>query len=380
MTQTDRAARFRRHGKGLFVAYLVALLVVLELALRLVAGTGLLRYRTFAVSSAASYIGYVHPEFGLWHHADARHRHRSLCFDVTVRSNSYGARDRERTRETASIRRFVVLGDSFVEGFGSERDKRWTDLAEEVSGIEFLNFGVNEGYPIHSVLVYEHLASSFEHSEVIALLSPENDWMNSDPDRNEPGLFLPYLIEDDTGTWDVWFPVSFEDRQSKKVPMSRGRVIRNRLCNGIYALNILCQVALAPPKLQDPGGAVDRGGPVFYDDYTDRDADILLESYRRLLRITGERPVTVFVLPSRADFEGYLEGRNQFRVIRLLEQLAAQEQHFVVVDLLPGMVGFAKDQGVDHEAFFLPCDIHWSPLGNRAVAEVVTRTMMAEQR
>ena len=49
---------------------------------------------------------------------------------MTYNSNSYGMRDIEREKE-GSGRRFVVIGDSFVEGFGVSSDNRFTNKLEE---------------------------------------------------------------------------------------------------------------------------------------------------------------------------------------------------------------------------------------------------------
>jgi hypothetical protein len=67
---------------------------------------------------------------------------RTTCtyFDVVRRSNSYGARDIERSPRSTTPRA-VVLGDSFVEGIGVELGERVTDLLEKGSGAEYLNFG-----------------------------------------------------------------------------------------------------------------------------------------------------------------------------------------------------------------------------------------------
>lgn len=54
----------------------------------------------------------------MWKHPRATFRHANACFDVTYTSNSFGARDLERSFESPASRRVIVLGDSFIEGWG----------------------------------------------------------------------------------------------------------------------------------------------------------------------------------------------------------------------------------------------------------------------
>src|SRR5262245_54115015 len=83
----------------------------------------------------------MNPAFGVWHEPNRTYRHRSNCFDVRYRANAYGARDPERTVQSERPR-VVVLGDSFVEGFGVNESERMTTLLERDTGIEHLNFGI----------------------------------------------------------------------------------------------------------------------------------------------------------------------------------------------------------------------------------------------
>ena len=60
---------------------------------------------------------------------------------MEYQANSLGMRDRERTRENTSGKpRAVVMGDSFVEGWGNEIGDRLTDHLETDFDREFLNF------------------------------------------------------------------------------------------------------------------------------------------------------------------------------------------------------------------------------------------------
>ena len=127
----------------------------------------------------AYYWADIHRSFGTWHRPGSRYRHQSACFDVAYTANSYGARDKERDLKTHAPR-FIVLGDSFVEGYGLERGHRLSDRLEARSGIAHLNFGVGGDVgPIQYYLIYETLARRFSHEGVLVGVFPANDFKDA---------------------------------------------------------------------------------------------------------------------------------------------------------------------------------------------------------
>ena len=92
--------------------------------------------------------------WGTWHRPNTATVHITGCFMAHYRSNSYGARDRERSRERSGPR-YVVLGDSFVEGWGVEEDQRLTNILERRTGREFLNFGASGDFATANVIAHE---------------------------------------------------------------------------------------------------------------------------------------------------------------------------------------------------------------------------------
>jgi hypothetical protein len=147
-------------------------------------------------------------DWGAWHKPSSTASHVANCFSVSYRSNSYGARDRERSR-TATAPRAVVLGDSFVEGFAVDEDRRLSNLLEQALGFEMLNFGMTHFGPLQYQLLYEKLALGFDHDVVIVGLLPDNDFTGNDPDFNRrfddfARRYRPYYSKDGT----VFYPRS----------------------------------------------------------------------------------------------------------------------------------------------------------------------------
>ena len=143
--------------------------------------------------------GDINPVFGIWHYPDGVFYHQGACFDVTYHTNSYGARDVERSLH-ASQPRTVMLGDSFVEGLDSSDRQRLTSLLEQQTGREHLNFGTSGGFsPLQYALLYRSLASRFDHNLVVVGVFPDNDFHEMDAawlEKNYAGEYRPYYAPD----------------------------------------------------------------------------------------------------------------------------------------------------------------------------------------
>src|SRR5690348_17331619 len=107
--------------------------------------------------------------WGSWHKPLATDRHQSTCFDTRYASNAIGARDTafEHSKPDGQ-RRYVLIGDSFAEGYDVHfKDITQTQL-ETLAGADIYNFD-SDGYfdPVQYYLVYKELAKQFEHDGVI---------------------------------------------------------------------------------------------------------------------------------------------------------------------------------------------------------------------
>ena len=143
--------------------------------------------------------GTYNPVFGMWHPPNGHFIHQEGCFSFEYSTNSYGARDVERTLHSDRPRT-VVLGDSFMEGFGLPVNERLSNVLEARTGREHLNFGTGGGFsPLQYALTYESLASKFDHNVVLVGVLPDNDFHEMDGpwmDDHYPGRYFPYYRND----------------------------------------------------------------------------------------------------------------------------------------------------------------------------------------
>ena len=331
-------------------------------------GVGLLTYVPFRVTPESTFWADLDPAFGTWHFPNARFRHRSSCFDNVYESNSYGARDVERTRDSLAARPVIVLGDSFAEGYGVARNERVTELLEASTGIEHLNFGTAGSFgSVQEWMQYRSLAKQFAHSDVAILILPDNDFSDNDPRGKSPRRYRPYLVPAEQGL-QLHYTVSFEDRD--RDTLGPKKILKNRLNNASYLFNVVRHISRGwKQQLRGSREATDR---VSYDDYSEQDLQILLESYRRILVEMGaERRLWLYTVPRHREFTQSQSKGDVFRLPRDLESFANSDPRVFYHDLLPEMLAISEREQIPWTSLFLPCDGHWSPRGHSVAAQII---------
>jgi hypothetical protein len=283
---------------------------------------------------------------------------------VTYHTNSYGARDRERSRKSEATRRVVVLGDSYVEGLDVAEDARMTNLLESATGIEHLNFGTGGVFgTVQELVLYRTFASSFDHSDVMLFTLPLNDFHDNDPRWSPAKRFRPYLRKGVKG-YELYYTVNFADRE-QPVLSTYARVL-NLASNNVALINVARHLRLR-------GFAHGVNSAASYDLYDNDDLDVIAESYRQLAASSNGRRVFVFLIPFITDLQKYDRMGYHFPLVDALKNRIRAVPNIGVVDLLPDFAAVAAQHRTSFRQFFLPCDWHWSPLGNAVAAEAVRR-------
>jgi hypothetical protein len=344
-----RASAARRLGRWAGVLALAAVVAAGTLELGAFA---LVRSGTLAVPpphhGETGFWWHQHPRFGAWHHPDMEGPHTGACYDVRYRTNSVGARDRERPRR-ADGPRVVVLGDSFLEGYGLPERSRLSNQLEARTGIPHLNFAMASFGLYQQLLVYRELARDFDHTAVIASFLPVNDFADIDLElaRQMPGAeyaYRPYLVRGPEG----WTRI--DHRESP---------VRRLLRLHSHAWNAIHWTWLAGRE-----SALADHGSWFYR-YPERDLALAVHLMEELASAAGGRPVVLLLIPALEDLERF----DRSGAAPLSARLAgpARRAGVTLVDLLAPMAERTRDR----TAYFLPCDFHWSHFGNRVAADLV---------
>ena len=144
------------------------------------------------------------PLVGISHIEGRAGRWVSPEFDVQVRINTHGFRDRERTREKpAGARRVVVLGDSITEAFQVPYDETFTARLERAldtgrEKVEVLNLGLSATGPAQAYLLYRAHGRTYGPDLVVLSLFMGNDVRNSIAEL-EGKPYLRYPVADTAG-------------------------------------------------------------------------------------------------------------------------------------------------------------------------------------
>jgi len=365
--------RFEAHPWRARLLVLCLCLLFLECVARGLVFAGLLSYRLYPTTAGApGFWGYIDPVVGIWRHPNAAHRHDEACIHVEYRTNSAGARDRERRLTSGAKRRVAVLGDSFVEGYGIEDRARFTDLLEARTRIEFLNFGSSGGFgTIQEWLVYATRARQYEHSDVVLFINPANDFKDNDPEEFEANVYRPFLRRRDSG-YEVYYPVAWDKRET--AARSRGTVLRNVALNNIYLWNVLRNGAQAlRERTREQRLAFKEA---HYDHFRPADLKVLLHALDEFVRAAGARSVWLLTIPSASDFHVARRDGAEFDLPAALRRFDARYPNVRYLDLLPEFLRDAGARGLVFEDYLLPCDNHWSARGHALVAATLERWML----
>ena len=341
-----------------------AILVSKAYGLPLTAGQSL----TSALSSTTFWSG-THTTFGEWHPANRVLQHRSACFDVRYETNSYGARDRDRSRD-ASAPRVLVMGDSFMEGWGVDTSDRLSDRLEAETGLEHLNFASSgELGSTTELLIYRDLASQFDHDGVILAVLPENDFEDNDLEFGQifhEDRYRPYFVPDSAGYHLVFHNESVRDHPRLYRSLRYAKAFARNVSFTYRLTSYLRAVDVYESNRLESGVA---SGPLSrYYDFPDDAWALMSFGIRELARQAAPRPLLILSLPTRQDIERFRIGPPP----PLPDSLAAlaSEVGASYIDLLPPFV----DAGLPHEDLFLWCDGHWTAQGHALAASLVAES------
>jgi len=299
----------------------------------------------------------INPTFGVWHRANGHYFHKGGCYNVEYTTNSYGARDVERSVHS-SRSRTIVLGDSFVEGMGLPTEDRLSNILEKDTGREHLNFGTGGDFgPLQYSLLYKTMAAEFDHDLVIVGVLPDNDFHDMSlaywKAHGKGGRYRPYYADDLSVIYQGHFnPHECEGFWNRVEAVLRAYLASYHVGQYIYSRFYW--------RLRSPYSG--------YNDYTDVDL-IRLEKALTDIRSTADAhhaKLAVFLIPTANDFTRLHEAHMN-RLGPALETWG-KRVGVPVKDLLPDM---EARSGGDYRSYFLSCDGHWSAHGSAVAANIL---------
>ncbi len=308
--------------------------------------------------------------FGVWHKPHSKYVHNKACFTVVYEANSLGMRDVERQIKSDK-KRVVVLGDSFIEGWGLELPDRLTNMFEVADGREYLNFGTAGSFgTIQYWQQYKHFAKDFDHDAVIIAIIPKNDFKDNDLEYGREVLadrYRPYL----TGTYPDYNLTYFKEKlESRSRPFQLLKSFDFTLRDFSYTYKIIRYVfgtynisQFKPKWLVEIDQKPEKPYSGYYD-FKEDEFQIMRYTLEQIVKEAQGRKALVFTVPNYRDFLRYDGGETP--LAKRLGELGRQTG-FDYVDLLEPMY----DKGGDFKDYYFVCDDHYNVSFQRTAFDIL---------
>jgi len=323
--------------------------------------------------------GEYNARFGVWHTPNSSYKHTKSCFQVVYQANFYGANDIPRIIKSKK-ERVLILGDSFMEGYGLAREKRLSNLLEKETGTEHLNFALS-GYfgTTQYYLVYKHLAKNFSHNKVLIGILPYNDFQDNDLQVGKiihAQEYRPYFVGD-YPNYELMYHVdsiySAKQRDSSYEAGLIKLIMEFSFTSNAIKL-IIEEISYRMASYDDPNNPYallkTKGLPFSgYYEFREKDFQLMRFTLEKILAEAEGKEIVIALLPTMQDLMLYSKYGDAPLAKRFRQ--FSQETGVKVIDLLPYMHDYTKDW----DKYYFPCDYHWNAYGNQVASEYLLNKM-----
>ncbi len=258
-----------------------------------------------------------HEIYGVWHKENSKFMHDTECFSAEYNFNNFGAKD--KNRNLTGKNRTLIIGDSYIEGYGVDNDKNFSYLMEKESyyDIKYLNFSTS-GYfgSTQYLILIKDLLKKIEFDRVILFLNPASDFKD---DSLEYGKlfhykkYRPYF--DPTLDKIIYFN---EDYQNFKIDQIKLKDILDNFTYSYKFLRYLKQQitsSLFSEKINHLNNKNTNGYISFYEKYPKDIYEIFKKNLFNTHQALLEKNIKliVFTMPSKKDliyFESNPNAQN----------------------------------------------------------------------
>ena len=316
--------------------------------------------------------------WGAWHVPNKKGKASSECYIVDYISNEIGARDTsfKDIPEDAS-ENIVLLGDSFAEGVGVSLENTSQFILEKSLKKNILNFGSAYNFgPLQYQIIYEELASKFNHDRVIIYFLPANDFTDNDYDYwssfGYDTLGVPsghvrhrpyYETNQVTGAY--FYPDNmFESFNIYEARGFEGKV-KNFIATYFWTYNVLKTIQSLMFVQEISWKEIDEYSGYFQAELIQQKN--VISSIKNILHLARGKKVTLVSIPSKSDYWNFYFNNKDPETIywhKKLKEIDKKENNFSFIDLISEPVD-------DYNKLFHSCDGHWSVYGNSWVADIL---------
>lgn len=309
----------------------------------------------------------INPVWGAWHYKEPfRGQYGCINYDYAI--NSYGARDKERNKLSSDTNRVVVLGDSFLEGYGIKAADRLSDILEKKTSHEFLNFSCTSFSNTQEYLIYKHLADSFNHSTILIGFQPLTDF--DDDDFNFPlqkKRYKPFFIKKDSGYHLTYYQDSLEKSEYNKESYlsstnSFSQTVKRFFRSYTYWFNIIDYFKNRKNLLKIYKGISTSS---YYYNYKPEQIERLTYILTQLRSAAPGKKIILVSIPAVPDIDRKISDGIPPLTFELSKVCSKLQIKYI--DLLQA---FSEEK--DYHKYYFHCDPHWNEKGNKYAADILS--------
>lgn len=312
--------------------------------------------------------------WGAWRQVNSITRQVRPCFDVEISTNEVGARDTSFKQLNGD--NLILLGDSFAEGFGVSHTQTAEYLIEQSLGVNILNFGTAGNFgPLQEYLIYKNLAQDFAHKGVIIFVLPANDFTDNDKSFWDDSVsnrirYRPYYSNLDNPQTPFYFPEAkptdifgqYSGNENNVITFSIGD-IKRIIVKNFWLSNPLRSLSYLTTKQDVTSGS-------YYLSASRKQQYDMVGAYSEIVKAASGKPVSFVIIPTDRDImllKNNMDTINSQYWYQSLKDLSASSGG-VFIDLIKFSVS-------DSNSLFHTCDGHWSALGNKWAAEIISKEL-----
>ncbi len=321
--------------------------------------------------------GDYNKDFGAWHLPNKTLIHKKSCFEVSYKTNSYGAVDFERGLDGKN--RSILIGDSIVEGYGLEQNNRFSNILENKLNIPHLNFGTSGHFGTTQYsLLYSNLASKFEHSKVLVFITAANDFEDDSYLFGKvihKNRYRPYLVKEGNNYKLIYTNSlkNFSFREELKNYLNnfthtyhllrylKSRITTKQIQSASSELNkVIKDVTTIEKKVERYS---------FYNVFNKDGFDLMKFNLLSIKKKAEANNAELFIIlvPTKPDLDIYFENNKNYP--RLIKELSnfSYRNNIRFIDILTNL-SIKKNET---EKLFFTCDGHPNELANKLIANIL---------
>ena len=318
--------------------------------------------------------------WGAWHEKNFQTSHKKKCFDVIYKTNEVGARDTS-FKDLKKENNIILLGDSFAEGYGVNKNQMFEKKIEEVLNRDLLNFSSSKDFGlIQYFIIYEKLASNYSHDTIIVSFLPNNDFKDNDyiyykknkfDFVNNQKRFRPYYKK-----INKQFEIIYPNNEKQLIKRDFFKFFKKyfwssntlRTIKFIYIskkINEIKKKTTKTIKVEDKNSF--HITDYYFTPLYQQEAIIFF--IKNFIEKFSDKKIILFTIPLYEDYEIIKKDDYRKKIYwwKTLKEFEKEYDNFNFFDL----IDYANDE---YKEFFFPnkCDGHWNGKGHKWAGEVIS--------